>query len=368
VSITATISGSLTVSGSAATVALSGGASATTTADGSGNYSFGGLPNGTYTVTPSKSGVSFNPASQTITISGSSSTGVNFGIAQGQLTPSPTSIPFANVAVGSTGSQSLTIQNTGTASATISQINVSGSAFGVTGVTLPITLSVGQSVTYTAQFTPNSGTSASGSISVVSNAVNTPLTIGLTGTGIAQLTVSPTSLSFGSVLEGNSASLPATLGAQGGNVTVSSATVTGASYSLSGITFPLTIPAGQTASFSVKFAPKAAGSLPGSIAFVSNSTTSPTSISLSGTGTAPQHSVSLTWVASTSTVSGYRVYRGTTSGGPYTLVSSGLVSVLTYTDSTVQAGATYFYVVTAVDSSGNESAFSNEVQAVVPMP
>jgi fibronectin type 3 domain-containing protein len=78
--------------------------------------------------------------------------------------------------------------------------------------------------------------------------------------------------------------------------------------------------------------------------------------------------VALTWVASTSTVSGYRVYRGTTSGGPYTLISSGLVSVLTYTDSTVQAGATYFYVVTAVDSSGNESAFSNEVPAVVPTP
>jgi hypothetical protein len=312
--------------------------------------------------------VTFNPASQTITINGSSSTGVNFGIAQGQLTPSPASIPFGSVAVGSTGSQSLTIQNNGTASATISQINVTGSAFGVTGVTLPITLSVGQSVTYTAQFTPSSGTSVSGSISVVSNAVNTPLTIGLTGTGVAQLTVSPTSLSFGSLLAGTSTSLPATLGAQGGNVTVSSATVTGGSYSLSGITFPLTIPAGQTASFSVTFAPKAAALLPGGIAFVSNSTSSPTSISLSGTGTAPQHSVTLTWVASTSTVSGYHVYRGTQSGGPYTLISSGLIGVLTYADSTVQAGTTYFYVVTAVDSSGNESSFSNEVQAVVPTP
>ena len=151
-------------------------------------------------------------------------------------------------------------------------------------------------------------------------------------------------------------------------MTVSSATVTGGSYSLTGITFPMTIPAGQTASFSVTFAPKTAGSLPGSIAFVSNSTTSPTSISLSGTGTAPQHSVSLTWVASTSTVSGYHVYRGTQSGGPYALISSGLISGTAYTDSTVQAGTTYFYVVTAVDSSANESSFSNEAQAVVPTP
>jgi hypothetical protein len=312
--------------------------------------------------------VTFNPASQTITINGNSSTGVNFAIAQGQLTPSPTSIPFGSIAVGSIGSQLLTIQNTGAASATITQINVTGSAFSVTGVTLPTTLSVGQSVTYTVQFTPTSGSSVSGSISVVSNAVNTPLTIGLTGTGVALLTISPTSLSFGGLLEGNSATLPATLGAQGGNVTISSATVTGASYSLTGVTFPLTISAGQTASFSVTFAPNAAGSLPGSIVFVSNSSSSPTSISLSGTGTAPQHSVALTWVASTSTVSGYNIYRGTQNGGPYTLINSGLVSLLTYTDSTVQAGTTYFYVVTAVDGSGNESSFSNQVQAVIPTP
>jgi fibronectin type 3 domain-containing protein len=39
-----------------------------------------------------------------------------------------------------------------------------------------------------------------------------------------------------------------------------------------------------------------------------------------------------------------------------------------YTDSSVQAGSTYYYVITAVDSSGNESAFSNQAQAVVPTP
>jgi fibronectin type 3 domain-containing protein len=40
----------------------------------------------------------------------------------------------------------------------------------------------------------------------------------------------------------------------------------------------------------------------------------------------------------------------------------------TYTDSSVQAGQTYFYVTTAVDGAGKESAFSNQTQAVIPAP
>jgi fibronectin type 3 domain-containing protein len=65
-------------------------------------------------------------------------------------------------------------------------------------------------------------------------------------------------------------------------------------------------------------------------------------------------------------VSGYNVYRSTVSGGSYTKVNSSPVSGVSYTDSTVQGGTTYFFVTTAVDGSGNESTFSNEVQAIIP--
>ncbi len=82
------------------------------------------------------------------------------------------------------------------------------------------------------------------------------------------------------------------------------------------------------------------------------------------------HSVTLTWTASISpNVSGYNVYRGTTSGGPYTKVNSALIAGQTYyLDTTVQAGLTYYYVATAVDSSSSESAYSNQAQAVIPSP
>jgi fibronectin type 3 domain-containing protein len=76
--------------------------------------------------------------------------------------------------------------------------------------------------------------------------------------------------------------------------------------------------------------------------------------------------VALNWNASSSTVAGYNVYRGTVSGGPYAKINSSLVVVLDYTDSNVQSGTTYYYVTTAVDSSGNESVFSNEVPATIP--
>jgi fibronectin type 3 domain-containing protein len=74
----------------------------------------------------------------------------------------------------------------------------------------------------------------------------------------------------------------------------------------------------------------------------------------------------LSWTASASTVSGYNVYRSTVSGGPYSKLDSALVATTQYVDSTVQAGQTYYYVVTSVDSSGQESAYSNVATATVP--
>ena len=64
--------------GSGATVTLSGAASATTTADGSGNYRFESLPSGPYAIAASKNAVSFTPRSLQVTVAGTDLTGVNF--------------------------------------------------------------------------------------------------------------------------------------------------------------------------------------------------------------------------------------------------------------------------------------------------
>jgi hypothetical protein len=97
-----------------------------------------------------------------------------------------------------------------------------------------------------------------------------------------------------------------------------------------------------------------AGSVTGNISVVSNATNSPAGEPLSGTGI---HAVNLSWSPSSSQAAGYNIYRGSVSGGPYGKLGSCSATENAYTDTTVQAGRTYYYVTTAINSSGNENIF-----------
>jgi hypothetical protein len=81
------------------------------------------------------------------------------------------------------------------------------------------------------------------------------------------------------------------------------------------------------------------------------------------------HTVSISWIASISAnVTGYNVYRATTSGGPYVKLTSSPVRGTSYADSGVQAGQTYYYTATSIDDFGNESVGSTETSVTVPFP
>lgn len=291
----------------------------------------------------------------------------------GALAVTPTAVNFGSVAIGSSKTSTVTLSNTaaaGGASITVSQISVTGAVFKMaTGPALPLTLAAGKSSSVTITFTPTTAGSASGSLSILAQGSSSPIVAGLSGNGLApnQLGISPTAINFGNVIVGSSVSQTASLTAGGSNISVSSAAWNGLGYSVSGITFPVTVPAGQSVPFTVTFTPQTAGSSSGSVSFVSNAANSPTVATLAGAGV-QQHSASLSWNPSTSTVAGYKVYRGTQSGGPYALISASLQAGTSYTDNTVQSGQTYFYVVTAVDASSQESVFSNEVLATIPTP
>jgi fibronectin type 3 domain-containing protein len=74
--------------------------------------------------------------------------------------------------------------------------------------------------------------------------------------------------------------------------------------------------------------------------------------------------VSLDWPDNTDAdLAGYRVYRGTTAGGPYARIGPDPIATSEYSDSSVINDTTYFYVVTALDTAGQESAPSSEVSA-----
>lgn len=291
---------------------------------------------------------------------------------QAALTVTPSSVGFGNVTVGSPISQTIQLTNSGTGVLTVSQVSAAGAGFNTSAMSLPASLNPNQSTTFNVQFSPPSAGSASGSVSVVSNAPNSPAVIGLSGTGMAAtltLSVSSTSLSFGSVNTGSSATQNVTVTNTGNaNVTVSGITAAGTGFSLNAPGVPATLTPGQSLTFGVVFSPTAAGSATGTVSVASNANGSPATIALSGTGAqASSHTVALTWNASTtSTVTGYNVYRSTTSGSGYEKLNSSLVSGLNYTDSNVQSAITYYYVTTAVDGSGNESTYSNQATAAIP--
>ena len=73
-------------------------------------------------------------------------------------------------------------------------------------------------------------------------------------------------------------------------------------------------------------------------------------------------SATLTWNANTeSDLAGYKIYRATTSGGYGAPITTLQGNITTFIASGLQLGTTYYFVITAYDSAGNESPLSNEV-------
>jgi hypothetical protein len=285
----------------------------------------------------------------------------------------PAHLRFGKVAIGRRNVRTVTITNSGDSSITLFQVIINGTDFTLSGLDLPLTLARGESFTFSGVFAPRSRGDTSGSVSFVSDVsriANPLLMLELAGTGTdpGQLTVVPAMLDFGTVLVGSLATQAGQLTASGEPVTVSSADISSSEFVLGGLSFPFTIPAGESQPYTVTFAPQASGAASATLSFLSDGQSSMTVQPLNGIGAvAHSHNVDLSWNASTSQdVIGYNVYRGDASGGPYSKINSVLDASTVYTDTSVGNGNTYYYVTTAVDSSNQESVYSNEAQAVIP--
>jgi hypothetical protein len=338
------------------------------------------------TLVPNQSttfGVVFAPTSAgaasgqlSITVSGSSTTldmaWSGTGVTPATLTATPASVTFTGVQTGKTQTQTESVQNTGGSNATISQGSVAGSGFSISGLSTPFTLTPGQSTSFSVTFSPASSGNFSGSVAIASNASNPNLSIALSGsaTGPTQGQLSASPVSVGNVTVGTSGSQTGTLNATGASVTASSVSVGSSEFAISGISFPVTIAAGQSANFTVTFTPQTSGLASVSASFDSNASNSPASATITGTGVAaPIHSVNLSWTASSSpNVVGYNIYRRTGTAGNFTQINTVLNATTAYTDGSVTDGQTYYYETTAVNSSNEESAPTSAVQAVIPPP
>jgi hypothetical protein len=308
----------------------------------------------------------------------SASATVTVNTAAGILTLNPTSISFGSVTVGVTSPILLsTFTNTGNAPLTITSNPMSAGDFnwGGQGTCNYNTLAPGASCTMSAKFMPTATGTRTASITISSTASNSTVTLPLSGTGTAvtsgTLAVSPAAL--GSVVVGTSGTASGTLTAGGSSVAVSAVSSNNSAFSLGGLSLPVTIPAGNSAAFTVTFSPQTTGAVTAALTFTSNAQSSTTVETLTGTGmAAPVHSVNLSWSASTSSnVSGYNIYRAAYASacGSFSKINSLPNTGTVYMDSAVVDGATYCYATTAVNTTNEESGYSNVASNVhVPAP
>ena len=183
------------------------------------------------------------------------------------------------------------------------------------------------------------------------------------------LTINAQSVSFGNVAVKGSSTQSIVFTSSGSTaVKVNAPTLSGSGFTISGISFPLTLNPGQTATLYVEFIPTIVGLTTGQLTITSDSATNPTlQVPLSGTGQAYQ--ITLTWDApkgSSEPITGYEIYRSTSGSAQYQLLNPSIDAQTNFTDSSVQPGITYQYYVTAVNSSGVKSSPSNLTEVAIP--
>ncbi len=194
-------------------------------------------------------------------------------------------------------------------------------------------------------------------MTITSNAPNPSLTMALTGTGeaLGALGSSPASLSFGTVTTGTKLPLAETLTNTGGtSVTISQVAISGTGFTLSGITAPVTLGAGQSAGFTVTFAPTTAGAANGSVTVTSNGSNPSLTIALSGSGStvAGQLSVSPSPVAVGS------VFDGTSGSATGSLTATGANVTITAAISSNSRFAISGLSLPAIIPAGQSASFT----------
>src|SRR5271167_723955 len=206
-----------------------------------------------------------------------------------QLTPAI--VNFGQVAVGKQTTQAVSISNTGSVGINITQMKLSNAQFSLAGVNTPMALAVGQTGSFSVAVNPASAGTLTGTLTAQGDGGSAPVVVNLSATAVssqAQLSLSSQSINFGTVstgLKGTSNLVLTNSGAT--SLTISLITLTGADFTISGITTPAAIAAGQSAQVTVTFSPTAAGSVTGSIGITSSDPVNPTiTVPLSGTGTA----------------------------------------------------------------------------------
>ena len=332
---------------------------ATIPAPGSGNSTMtitvgASTPAGSYPITVTANGGGIQ---QTTIVTLTVTAAANFTISA-----SPASL---SVVQGNQGTSTITTAVSGGFNSAIS-LSASGMPSGTTVSFNPATIPAPGSGNSTMTITVGAGTLiGTYPITVTGNGggIQRTATITLTVTATANFTISASPASL-SVLQGNQGTSTITTAVSGGFNSAISLSASG-------------MPSGTTVSFNPATIPApGSGNSTMTITVGTSTAVGTYVITVTGNGGGVQQSVSLTltvtaqvalaWTASSSPgIAGYNAYRSTNSNGPYSKLNSSLISTTNYNDQMVQSGNTYYYLTTAVDSQGVESAYSNQAVATI---
>ncbi len=237
-----------------------------------------------------KGNLTVTPTSGNIVAAGMTGSGENG--ATGPLTFTPVSLSFGNVPLGTSVSKTVTIKNSGSTSLTLTSITGSGYFTVVPSGTTPCgtTLAAGKSCTVTATFTPLVAGSTLGGVTVVDNSSVSPQIQDATGTGVLDVTLSPSSISFGTVTVGSTSavSVVTVVNNMSTAVPINSVVASGDFVSVPGGSpqCGASVLANSSCTLGVEFTPGYAGSITGALTVNYGAGSSPQTVSLSGTGAA----------------------------------------------------------------------------------
>ena len=249
-----------------------------------------GVVKGGLAVSDTASGVTYNP--QSVSLSGSATGGPS----SNPLSFTPTSLNFANVAIGGTKTGSAQILNASGASLTLLSISASGE-YSVAGSSAKpckagLVLAANAKCAFAVTVNPTSGGSISGSVTITDNAAAGPTvqTYNLATVGFWPLTVAPASLSFPTTAVGSTSS-PLQLTATNCstvNVTMNAASASGdyaiVSMGVNPCSTGTVLAPGGTCTFGVTFGPTVTGTIQGVATFSNSSPNSPQEVALTGSG------------------------------------------------------------------------------------
>jgi hypothetical protein len=339
------------------------------------------------TFTPAQSGLQLGIFSAASDAAGSPNsanlTGTGVGASGAIIGINPSALIFGNVPISTNSGLTLVLTDESSASYATSSIALSGTNSADFSVTpSSCSLITNANCNLSVGFIPTINGPEVATLTITDNSASNPNVIQISGTGYTPApgaTIVPSAIAFGDVVT-SSASAPintSLINSGSQTYTISAIAVGGtnsADFAITGsgncststVLAPL-----QACPIQATFTPSGTSTESAYIQITDNATGSPRKLTLSGTGITSAHFMALSWIASSSpSVTGYNIYRGSQSGGPFTLLTPTPISGTSYNDSAVTHLATYFYVITAVGTnppySPTESLNSSVVTGTIP--